>query len=88
MEVIYYTRKHHQFVELNSNIHTYNTQRKMDIHIQSYITDLYKRIVLNMGSKLYNKLPGYINEINSYKQGRHLRVASATTAPGPALQAY
>jgi len=67
MEVIYYTRKHHQFVELNSNIHTYNTQRKMDIHIQSYNTDLYKRSVINMGTKLYNKLPGYVKEIDSYK---------------------
>jgi len=36
LEVICYIRKHHQYVELNSNIHTYNTQRKMDIHIQVY----------------------------------------------------
>ena len=31
MEVTYYVRKHHQFVDLNSNIHAHNTQRKMDI---------------------------------------------------------
>jgi hypothetical protein len=42
LEVIRYLRRHHQFVELNSNIHTYNTRRKMDIHIQSYKTDLYR----------------------------------------------
>jgi len=58
MEVICYIRKHHQFVDLNSNIHAHNTQRKMAIHIQSYNTDLYKRSVINMGTKLYNKLPG------------------------------
>jgi hypothetical protein len=52
LEVIHYLRRHHQFVELNSNIHTYNTQRKMDIHIQSYKTDLYKGSAVNMGSKL------------------------------------
>jgi len=34
MEVIHYVRKHHQFVDLNSNINAHNTQRKMDIHIQ------------------------------------------------------
>jgi hypothetical protein len=34
LEVISYLRRHHQFVELNSNIHTYNTRRKMAIHIQ------------------------------------------------------
>jgi len=44
LEVICYIRKHHQYVELNSNIHTYNTRRKMDIHIQVYSTDLFKRL--------------------------------------------
>jgi hypothetical protein len=39
----------------------------MDIHIQPYYTDLYKRSVKNMGTKLYNKLPQYIKEIDSYK---------------------
>jgi hypothetical protein len=42
----------------------------MDIHIQSYSTDLYKRSVINMATKLYNKLPGYIKEINSYNTFR------------------
>jgi len=37
----------------------------MDIYIQSYNTDLYKRSLINMGTKLYNKLPGYIKEIGS-----------------------
>jgi len=62
MEVICYRRKQHQFVDLNSNIHAHNTQRKMDIHIQSYNTDLYKRSVINVGTKLYNKLPGTQNK--------------------------
>jgi len=39
----------------------------MDIHIQSYKTDIYKKSVINMGTKVYNKLPGYIKEIDSYK---------------------
>ena len=52
MEVICYIRKHHQFVDLNSNIHAQNTRRKMDIYIQSHNTDLYKRSVINMGTKL------------------------------------
>jgi len=68
--VISYLRRPHQFVELNSNVHTYNTRRKRDIHIQSYKTDLYKRSGVNMGSKLYNKLPDYIKEIESYKTFR------------------
>jgi hypothetical protein len=70
MEVICYAKKHHQFVDLNSNIHAHNTRRKMDIHIQSYSTDLCKRILINMGTKLYNKLPGYIKETDSYKTSK------------------
>jgi len=39
----------------------------MDIHIQSYNTDLYNSCVINMGTKLHNKLPCYIKEIDCYK---------------------
>jgi hypothetical protein len=39
----------------------------MDIHIQTYKTDIYKKSVINMGTKVYNKIPGYIKEIDSYK---------------------
>jgi hypothetical protein len=63
LEVICFIRKYHQSVEINSNVHTYNTQRKMDIHIQSYNTEIYKKCLINMGTKIYNKLPGYIKEI-------------------------
>jgi hypothetical protein len=38
LKVISYLRRHHQFVELTSNIHIYNTRSKMDIQIQSYKT--------------------------------------------------
>jgi hypothetical protein len=70
LKVISYLRRHHQFVELNSNIHTYSTWRKMYIHIQSYKTNLYKRSAVNIRSKLYNKLPDYIKKIESYKHFR------------------
>jgi hypothetical protein len=39
----------------------------MDIHIQSYKTDVYQKSVINVGTEVYNKLPGYIKEIDSYK---------------------
>jgi hypothetical protein len=35
----------------------------MDIHIQSYSTAFHARSVINVGTKLYNKLPGYTKEI-------------------------
>jgi len=54
-------------VELNSDVHEHNTQRKMDIQVQSYKTDLYKQSVINMVTKLYNKMPGYVKETDNYK---------------------
>ena len=41
LEVICFIRKYRQSVELNSSVHTYNTERKIDIHIQSYNTEIY-----------------------------------------------
>jgi len=38
----------------------------MDIHVQAYKTDLYKKSVINMGTKLYNKMPGYMKEVVNY----------------------
>ena len=67
LEVICYIRKHHQFVELNSNIRIYNTRGKMDIHIQLCSNELFKRSVLKMGTKLYNKIPGSMKGIDRYK---------------------
>jgi hypothetical protein len=44
---------------------------KMDKHIQSYNTEIYKKkSAINMGTKVYNKLPGYIKETDSYKAFR------------------
>jgi hypothetical protein len=42
-------------------------QNEIDIHIQSYRMNLYKNSVINMGTKMYNKLPDYIKGIDSYK---------------------
>ena len=67
LEVTCFIRKYCQSLELNSYIHNYNTWRKMDIHIQSYKTDIYKKNVINMGTKVYNKFPGCVKEIDSYK---------------------
>jgi hypothetical protein len=44
LEVICFIRKLCHSVELNSSVHTYNTWRKMDIHIQSYNTEIHKKV--------------------------------------------
>jgi len=70
LEVTCFIRKHCQSLELNTNVHSHNTRRKMDIHIKSYRTNLYKNSVINMGTKIYNKLPNYMKEFDSYKSFR------------------
>ena len=39
----------------------------MDIHVKLRNTEVYKTSVINMGSKVYNNLPGFIKEIDDYK---------------------
>ena len=56
-----------QSLELNSKVHKYHTRRKMAIHVQSYKTDIYKESVINMRTKLYNKMPGYLKEMDNYE---------------------
>jgi len=43
LEVISFIGKYRQSLELNSNVHIYKTRRKVDIHIQSYNTEMYKK---------------------------------------------
>jgi hypothetical protein len=54
-------------LELNSNVHKYNTQRKLDIHIKLQKTEIYKKSVINMGTTIYNNLPKYLKETDNYK---------------------
>ena len=48
----------------------------MDIHVQSYKTDLYKKCVMYMGNKLYNKMPDYIKEMDNYKAFKKVEIIS------------
>ena len=42
----------------------------MDIHVKFHNTEVYKKSVINMGTKVYNNLPGFIKEIDDYKAFR------------------
>jgi len=39
----------------------------MDIHVKLHKTEIYKKSVINMGTKVCNNLPGFIKEIKDYK---------------------
>jgi len=63
----FFLRKYYQSLKQNFKVHRYNTQRKMDIHVKLQNTEVYKKSVINMGTKVYNSLPGFIKEIDDYK---------------------
>ena len=64
LEVTCFIRKS---LEQNSKVLKYNTRRKRDIHVKLHKTEIYKKSVINMGSKIYNKMPGFIKEIDDCK---------------------
>jgi len=39
----------------------------LDIHIKPQKTEIYKKSVINMGTKVYNNVPKYLKEIDYYK---------------------
>ena len=57
LEVNCFIRKYCQSLEQNSNVHNYNACRKKYIRIKLHNTEVYKKSVINMDTKVYNNLP-------------------------------
>jgi hypothetical protein len=66
LKVTCFIKKYCYSLNLNSNVHKYKIQRKTDIHAPSHKTDTYKKNVIHMATKLYNKMPGYVKETDNY----------------------
>ena len=62
-----FIRKYCQSLEKNVNVHKYNTQRKIDIHVKMHNAEVYKKSIINMGTKIYNNQPGFNKELDDYK---------------------
>ena len=56
-EITCFIRKYCQSLEQNYQFHQHNTRRKLDIHVKTQKTELYKKSVINMGTRVYNNLP-------------------------------
>jgi hypothetical protein len=39
----------------------------MDIHVKLHKTEIYKKSVINMDTKVYNNLPNFLKEIDYHK---------------------
>ena len=66
-EITCFIRKYCRSLEQNYQVHQHNTRRKLDIHVKTQKTELYKKSVINMGTRVYNNLPKSLKEINDYK---------------------
>jgi len=66
-EILCFLKKYKWNLKHNSEIHGHNTRRKQDLHTQQCNTVMYQKRVINMGIKLFNKLPMQIKQLDKYK---------------------
>jgi hypothetical protein len=67
MENVCYIKLNNKGLKQNLAIHDYNTQHRLDFQTQFCRTDILKKSVNNLGTKLYNKLPNYLKNLESLK---------------------
>jgi hypothetical protein len=62
-----FLKKYQGNVKQNLEIHDHNTKKEHDLHTQHCNTVFYQKSVVNMGIKLFNKLPIQIKQLDNYK---------------------
>lgn len=63
-ETLCFLKKHNQNLKFRSEIHEYNTRSRNDLYQQYCNTCNYQKSVLNIGTKLFNKLPLQIKQLD------------------------
>jgi hypothetical protein len=48
-------------------MYEYNTRRKCDFHVPGCSASLLKKSVINMGIRLYNKMPAKTKQLGSFR---------------------
>jgi hypothetical protein len=66
-ELVCYIILHFGELDQNIAVHNYNTRQKLNLHVQFCRTNVSKNGVMNMGIKLYNKIPNKIREVGEMK---------------------
>ena len=67
METVYYIRLNNERLKQNLAKHDYETQNISDFHAQFCRTNFFKKSVNNLGTKLCNKLPNYLKNLENSK---------------------
>ena len=67
METFYYIKLNNKGLQQTLAIHDYKTQHRSDFQTQFCRTDIFKKCVNNLRTKLYNKLPNYFKYFENLK---------------------
>ena len=64
--MVYYIKVSNKGLKQSLAIHDYETRHKSDFQTQFFRTDIFKKSVINLGTKLY-KLPDYFKNLQNLK---------------------
>jgi hypothetical protein len=83
-EGTHYVKSNIENMELNEEIHDHGTCHKLDLHVQFCRTTVFKDNVVNVGIKLYNKLPNKITKLEKLQEFKR-KLKSKVCKPNPTL---
>jgi hypothetical protein len=63
-----YIKSHFGELDQNIAVHNHNTCQKLNLHVQFCRINVFKNGVMNMGMRLYNKIPKKIRELGKMRQ--------------------
>ena len=67
LDAICYIKKYKDSLEQNVHIHNYNTQRKLDLQVQFCSKVLFRKSMVCVGNRLYNKVPDRIKKMENFE---------------------
>ena len=67
METVYFIKVNNKGLKPNLDINDYKTQHRSDFQTQFCRTNILKKSVNNLGTKLYDKLPNYLKNMENSK---------------------
>ena len=67
LEVLRYIKRYKGSLKHDVSIQSHNTQSKLTFHVELCNTVLFQNSVVNMGIKLYNKVPESIKKLDNFK---------------------
>jgi hypothetical protein len=67
METVYYIRLNNEGLKQNLAKNDYKTRNRSDFQTQFCRTNIFKKSLNNLGTKLYNKLPNYLKNLENSK---------------------